>query len=282
MDGNVEINETLQSLKGKIVSIPVVDASLTKEGYAADAKTTGDALTARVKKADIVDNLISDLTDAPLSAKQGKVLKELLDDMGVSGAGGVDYDNAESGLEANNMQSAIDELASIANNAVSRSGGNMIRGPVNVQNADNGFGTLKKDNTSSEDNGTQIIDTDKSGNTAHVDVSAVKDSFTFTGKDGVERTVLHDGNKPFDSYTGNGSAGTRKISTGGVGRLLMVYCSTHISFVTPKGAIVVDLSDGGISWIDNGKVNYLSGDYTTETANAAFNASGITYYLQVI
>lgn len=282
MDGNVEINETLQSLKGKIVSIPVVDASLTKEGYAADAKTTGDALAARVKKDDIVDNLISDLTDAPLSAKQGKVLKELLDDMGASGAGGVDYDNTESGLEANNMQSAIDEVAEIAKNAVSKNGGDMINGPVNVQNAENGFGTLKKNNTSSEDNGTQIIDTDKSGNTAHVDVSAVKDSFTFTGKDGVERTVLHDGNKPFDSYTGNGSAGTRKISTGGVGRLLMVYCSTHISFVTPKGAIVVDLSDGGISWIDNGKVNYLSGDYTTETANAAFNASGITYYLQVI
>lgn len=282
MDGNVETNETLNTLKGKIVSIPVVDASLTKEGYAADAKTTGDALAARVKKADIVDSLISDLADAPLSAKQGKVLKKLLDDMGVSGAGGVDYDNAESGLEANNMQSAIDEVAEIANNAVSKAGGDMIKGPVNVQTADNGYGSLNKNNTSTADNGTQVIDTDKSGNTAHVDVSAAKDSFTFTGKDGVERTVLHDGNKPFDSYTGNGSAGTRKISTGGVGRLLMVYCSTHISFVTPKGAIVVDLSDGSISWIDNGKVNYLSGDYTTETANAAFNASGITYYLQVI
>lgn len=282
MDGTVETNTTMQSLKGKVVTIPVVDASLTKEGYAADAKTTGDALSARVRTADIVNNLESDLTDAPLSAYQGKVIKKLLDDMGVSGAGGVGYDNAESGLEANNMQSAIDEVAEIANNAVSKTGGDMIKGPVNVQTADNGYGSLNKNNTSTADNGTQVIDTDKSGNTAHVDVSAAKDSFTFTGKDGVERTVLHDGNKPFSSYTGNGSAGTRKISTGGIGRLLMVYCSTHISFVTPKGAIVVDLSDGGISWIDNGKVNYLSGDYTTETANAAFNASGITYYLQVI
>ena len=40
MDGNI----TIGNLTGKIVSIPRIDESLEKKGYAADAKTVGDAL----------------------------------------------------------------------------------------------------------------------------------------------------------------------------------------------------------------------------------------------
>ena len=99
MDGNLENNQTLNALKGKVISVPVVDATLTKEGYAADSKTTGDALNVRVKKADIVDNLTSELTDAPLSARQGKVIKEMLTDLSISTAGISGYDNEESGID---------------------------------------------------------------------------------------------------------------------------------------------------------------------------------------
>ena len=79
MDGTV--NTDGLELKGKIVAIPSVDASLTKNGYAADAKATGDALNARVKVADVVDNLTSDASDKPLSARQGAELKRLLDEL---------------------------------------------------------------------------------------------------------------------------------------------------------------------------------------------------------
>lgn len=44
MDGSINSNHALNDLKGKIVEIPKVDNTLSKEGYAADAKKTGDAL----------------------------------------------------------------------------------------------------------------------------------------------------------------------------------------------------------------------------------------------
>jgi hypothetical protein len=44
MDGNVESNQDVSILKGKVSKIPQVDITLSKEGYAADAKATGDAL----------------------------------------------------------------------------------------------------------------------------------------------------------------------------------------------------------------------------------------------
>lgn len=283
MDGNLENNnQAINNLKGKVIGIPQVDPTLEKEGYAAESKTTGELIKARVKTEDIIDNLLSDDTDKPLSARQGKVLSEQLKDINLSDAGAVNYDNTESGLVATNMQSALDEVADISKNAVSKNGGDMINGPVKVQNADNGYGSLNKNNTATEDNGTQVVDTSKDGKTASVDVSALLGLFTYTDPDGNVRKVHHEGSKPFVEYKGNGSASPRKISSGGFGRLILLYCSTHLSFVTPKGAWVIDLSTGTGSWIGGDKVYCSEGNLNTETANAAFNASGVTYYGQVV
>lgn len=61
----------------------IVDNTLTISGAAADAKVTGDRINAlndeKVNKTDIIDNLTSELTDKPLSAKQGVVIKGLID-----------------------------------------------------------------------------------------------------------------------------------------------------------------------------------------------------------
>ena len=78
MEGNVD-NQTLNRLKGKITSIPLVDETLSKNGYAADAKATGDGLAERVRKVDVVDNLNSTDSGKPLSANQGRELKKLID-----------------------------------------------------------------------------------------------------------------------------------------------------------------------------------------------------------
>ena len=282
MDGNLENNQTLNALKGKVISVPVVDITLTKEGYAADSKTTGDALNVRVKKADIVDNLTSDLTDAPLSARQGKVIKELLEDMSLSTAGISGYDNEESGLEANNMQSALDEVAKIAKNAVSKDGGDMIEGAVNVRNADNGYGSFSKNNSATADYGTQMTDTSKDGKSAKVSISALLGTFTYTGPDGNIRDVHHEGNKPFGEYNGNGNASPRAIATGGIGRLILVYSDTRLSFVTPKGSFTINLVGGTFEWIDGEKVNFINGNLNIESTSVAFNGSNTTYYYQVI
>lgn len=81
MAGNVENNQAMNQLKGNVFVIPSVDSTLSKEGYAADAKATGDGLAARVKTADIVDNLVSTEADKPLSAKQGALLKKQIDEL---------------------------------------------------------------------------------------------------------------------------------------------------------------------------------------------------------
>lgn len=55
-----------------------VDSTLTKSGKAADAKVTGDLLAEKVNTVDIINNLTSNLTNKPLSAAQGVVLKSLV------------------------------------------------------------------------------------------------------------------------------------------------------------------------------------------------------------
>lgn len=71
--------EAKKVIKGKIRVLPAIDETLTKRGRCADAKVTGEALDARVKKVDIVDCLTSDAADKPLSARQGAELKKMID-----------------------------------------------------------------------------------------------------------------------------------------------------------------------------------------------------------
>lgn len=44
MEGDLKNNQALYNLKGKVSDIPLVDGTLKKEGYAADAKVTGEEL----------------------------------------------------------------------------------------------------------------------------------------------------------------------------------------------------------------------------------------------
>lgn len=54
MEGSAESNYAVANLKGKIFFVPLVDATLSKEGEAADAKKTGDALGAMMMSGDYV------------------------------------------------------------------------------------------------------------------------------------------------------------------------------------------------------------------------------------
>lgn len=77
MDGNINNNQTISELTGKIEAVPRVDKTLSKEGCAADAKEVGERL--RNIDPHFADN--------------------------------VQYDNANSKLDAHNAQSAIDKLS---------------------------------------------------------------------------------------------------------------------------------------------------------------------------
>ena len=75
--GNMEQKQ----IKGKVSSAVKVDRSLTKSGYAADAKVTGEALEARVKKVEIANNLTTDNPNYVLSASQGVEIKRMIDEL---------------------------------------------------------------------------------------------------------------------------------------------------------------------------------------------------------
>lgn len=55
MEGNVESNQLLNQLKGKVIQVPLVDETLKKTGYAADAKVVGELLEALKKQLNGLD-----------------------------------------------------------------------------------------------------------------------------------------------------------------------------------------------------------------------------------
>lgn len=83
MDGNINNNQTISELTGKIEAVPRVDKTLSKEGCAADAKEVGERL--RNIDPHFADN--------------------------------VQYDNTNSKLAAVNTQTAIDEISGKVNTA---------------------------------------------------------------------------------------------------------------------------------------------------------------------
>ena len=281
--GEVREIDSLKNLRGKIRTIPQTDETLSKKGYSADAKVVGDALKERVKRTEIVDNLTTDDPTKVVSARQAFLIGKQLASINLSEASTVGYNNAESGLNAVNMQGAIDEVAEGVKNSVSKKGNSMIEGgALQVRNVDNGYGTFSKNNSAAEDYGTQMMDISSDGKTAKVNVSAKLNLMTFVDNAGNIRDVFHEGNKPFGSYVGNGIDNEKNIDTKGIGRLILVYNQKHFSFVTPEGALVVKLATGAVSWIDGAKAYFLNGVLSLHTTNAAFNEVDATYHYQVI
>lgn len=93
-----------KEIKGRVSLYKVtVDKSLTKAGQAADAKITGDALDARVKRAEIADNLTTDNPLKVLSARQGVELKRQVDELRENGSGATEEQIAQIETNKNNI-----------------------------------------------------------------------------------------------------------------------------------------------------------------------------------
>ena len=247
MEGNTQ---GLAELVGNILKVPAIDKTLTKEGYGADAKVVGEKF----------ENIATQMEKT-------------------SKASGITYDGTDSGLKSANVNDAIDEVYAFQKN------GGKVGGRVDVGKYDNGYGSLNKNHSATEDKGTQLIDVSKTGDTAHIDVNASNTKWgtaTFVGTDGEAKTMFHEGNKKFGSYTGIGNGNPFSVPTQGIGKLLLVYSKTSLCLVSPKGAIVITLSTGAFSWIDSAKVYYEDGILYVTTTNEAFNTLDETYYYQVI
>lgn len=93
--------------------------------------------------------------------------------------------------------------------------------------------------------------------------------------------VLHAGNKPSGTYTGNGSATARTISTGGIGNVCAVYHNGNgVALVTTLGAITCD--SNGVAYLKREEARFTNGDLILNTANKVLNADTDSKYYQVL
>jgi hypothetical protein len=159
----------------------------------------------------------------------------------------------------------------------------MIKGTVMVQNADNGYGSVMKNNSESADYGTQLADVSKSGGTAKITVNALSNLLTFTDNGGEIRNVFHEGNKQFRTYVGNGAI-SYALDTKSIGRFAIMYGDDNFAFLTPKGALTIKLSDGSIKWLDGSIIYYAYGmvHFVGTEAVERFNKNNEVYYIQAI
>ena len=94
--GDVKDIDSLKNLRGKITTIPQTDPTLTKKGYAADAKVVGDYLKEKVSFRDIIDDFTSDDPKKVASAKTVFLLSKQVASINLSEAATVGYNNANS------------------------------------------------------------------------------------------------------------------------------------------------------------------------------------------
>jgi hypothetical protein len=97
--------------------------------------------------------------------------------------------------------------------------------------------------------------------------------------------LLHTGNKPSGSYTGNGSGTSRTISTGGMGDACIIYGSVPnigvvMSYVTWGGAICQQ--GGKVSGIAASEGRIIGGNITLNSTSNFLNVSGVKYIYQVL
>lgn len=96
-------------------------------------------------------------------------------------------------------------------------------------------------------------------------------------------TILHTGNKPSGSYTGNGDATARTIDTGGIGWCLYIASGGNCGmFVTPFGATGISYANGAVSYIPVAECSFDGGVLKIATTNPVVNGNGGTYYYQVL
>ena len=96
--------------------------------------------------------------------------------------------------------------------------------------------------------------------------------------------ILHTGNKPSGSYTGNGDATERVINTGGIGHAVMITSAYSWLLVRSGGLGISSYYDGvnGVVTFPYAKVRFRDGVLTLNTADDLLNGNGRTYEYQVL
>lgn len=88
--------------------------------------------------------------------------------------------------------------------------------------------------------------------------------------------------KPFSSYTGNGSATRRQVQIGGNGLLLLITSDVGTALVTNRGAICHNRMGTEVTGVVSWEVAFDNGILTITTANDLLNKANQKYYCKVL
>ena len=154
-----------------------------------------------------------------------------------------------------------------------------------TQDAVNGQGytNMYKNNSATADFGTFIYDKSADGKTTGICIQTNKGVFEYQDTSGAWQKILHTGNKPTGTYTGNGSATARNIAVnaGVYCTALLVHNENGFMIVSTKGAIGIDVG-GNLRTLPYNKAQFWGTNLELFTDDNILNASGITTYWQTL
>lgn len=123
---------------------------------------------------------------------------------------------------------------------------------------------------------------DLCNNAAQADFSKALVLRDVTSGKATEFNILHTGNKPSGSYTGNGSATSRTINVGGIGNTLIIYTLNNIVLVSKYNAIGFNVNMQTMTYYTNSELHFDGGILTIASDKSYVNSNGATYYYRVL
>lgn len=123
---------------------------------------------------------------------------------------------------------------------------------------------------------------DTTGGLGHLGFSD-KDTPIFVNAEGSNWcNILHTGNKPTGTYTGNGSATPRTINTGGIGNELLFSAGEEIGIVNYHCGVIFNVGVKQVFYFTEEEMNFRNGILTIATESVYVNAYGGVYGYRVL
>ena len=168
--------------------------------------------------------------------------------------------------------------------------GGTISGQLKIDRRGSGaYFQINKNESTEADYGTYIVDCDSKGNKVQLILGASDSviagnqyAMRLITADGKPNTILHTGNKPKGSYTGNGQGAVRTINVGGIGNTLSITSENSAVLVFRRGAICIPRDGSAISLIPQMNISFWEGTLSLGTTNVYVNENGIAYDYEVL
>lgn len=95
-------------------------------------------------------------------------------------------------------------------------------------------------------------------------------------------SIFGEHNKPSGSYTGNGSATSRTINVGGIGKFVAIKNNSVIVIASSGGAVLFHLTSSSIIYYASSTINFSNGVLTIASSDTKINSTNGVYEYQVL